>query len=160
TLDMNDCSFQSDEDVNVAIMSEGDGICGPAGCFIPLDAKSDSGWTRSSGRIHLPPVVCQKISGNQMFGAGAVGVAFSKVTDDCKLKTEGIPTCGPWSSTGGSTYVPDDTSPVAIATGQDHPVNIAVDQFNVYWTSSGTFGMADGSIKGVAITGGTPTNIA
>jgi hypothetical protein len=45
---------------------------------------------------------------------------------------------------------------VALATGQDHPVGLALNGVRVYWTNRGSFGAADAELKSVSKDGGTP----
>jgi hypothetical protein len=77
--------------VNVALIVPpgAGGICAPDACLIPLSAESDSGWRNQVGRIQLPPAVCRDVLGKR-----GTGVA---VTTSCPPRTEGTPTCGPWS---------------------------------------------------------------
>lgn len=149
------CAASVGGDVNIAIQTQGDGICGPAGCFIPLDANSEAGWTRTDeSTIKLPQGFCDKLATGEI-----VGVAAAPVTDACPLKDETLPTCGPWSNTGGETAPPGVTEPVALAVGQDHPSGLASNGTTLYWTNRGTFGASDSTLKGVDIEGGTPANI-
>jgi hypothetical protein len=74
----------------------GDGICGPSGCFIPLDANSPTGYQVNGDRVQLPKKICQLLSAPQGNGSSRPTVVFSD--NGCNSKTEGVPTCGPWSS--------------------------------------------------------------
>lgn len=136
--------------VNVAIRTEGDGICGVNGCLVPLDGNSDAGWKESGGAIHLPLALCKRLGDGT---AAAVAVSTA-----CATKTASLPTCGPWSSAGGS-HAPAGNAPLTLAAAQDHPVAIAVDSVQVYWLSSGVFGMSSGVLKSAPLKGGTPTKI-
>jgi len=149
------CSASVAGDVNVAIQTQGDGICGPSGCFIPLDANSDAGWRRTDeSTIALPQGLCDKLATGEI-----VGIATAPVGGACPLKDETIPTCGPWSNTGGETEPPGVSEPVALATGQDHPGGLATDGTKLFWTNRGSFGASDSTLRGVLIEGGTPTTI-
>jgi hypothetical protein len=83
--------------INVALMFPpgGDGICGPNGCFIPLDANSPTGYQVNGDRVELPRKVCELLSAPQANGSLRPTVVFS--SSGCNSKTESIPTCGPWS---------------------------------------------------------------
>ena len=142
---------KTEGDVNVAIRSETAGICGAAGCFVPIDAKSDLGWQpdASSGKLKLPYAVCQRIKDKKASGVSTSGT--------CPLKTDGIPTCGPWSSAGASQPAPEKLGPVALSSGQIQPVSIAVAGNNVYWTVAGPYTAAEGVVKSVPIGGGSAT---
>ena len=144
-VDMTTCSITPIGKVNVALRVESAGICGPSGCFVPLDANSDGGWQPGpNGTILLPAAICSKTP----LPAGPVtGVSVSGVTSACALKTESLPTCGPWSSSGKSPPPPSATTPVPFVTNQNHPVSLAVAGGNVYWTSSGTSTTAAGAVK-------------
>jgi hypothetical protein len=73
----------------------GDGICGPSGCFIPLDANSPTGYQVNGDRVQLPKKVCELLNAPQANGSARPTVVFS--SSGCTSKTESIPTCGPWS---------------------------------------------------------------
>ena len=138
---------------NIALRTEGDGFCGPDGCFIPLDAESDIGWREISGsdgpRIQLPAAVCTHLGGK------VLGVATST---KCAAKSERTPTCGAWSQ-AGKWSAPNPAAPVTLAAGQGHPSSIAIDGNRVYWTNAGTEA-ANGSVKSVSREGGAPFEIA
>ena len=83
----------------------------------------------------------------------------------CPKKTESIPICGPWSAVGAPP--PAATAPIAIAAGQQSPASLAIDEgaHMIYWTARGAFndqGAPDGtgSVKAVALAGGTPVTLA
>jgi hypothetical protein len=163
-VDGDDCTIKAGENVNVALRVASDGICGPAGCFVPLDANSAVGWMPAGNRVELPKALCGPTG--QIEKGKVLGVVTSPVTDTCPLKTESIPTCGPWSSTG-SPPPPSDDVPVALITGQNHPVGLGVDRDNVYWTNAGTpldgTGPApepDGAVRSISISGGSPLDLA
>jgi hypothetical protein len=50
--------------------------------------------------------------------------------------------------------------PITLASGQDGPRGIAVDQFNVYWANQGSGDGPDGSVMAVPLAGGATTTIA
>jgi hypothetical protein len=148
-VDSSDCSFASSEPVNVALLVQSAGECGPHGCFVALDAESDSGWTSklTPGRITLPKAVCDRIA------SGLVGaVLTAKPTKACPLKAEGIPACGPWSPVGKP--VDHSSAPVALASHQSHPVSLALGGGSVYWTSAGASETPTGAVKRASVDGG------
>ena len=148
-----DCSVQAEGATNVALRTEGDGICGMAGCFIPLDEGDPEGFTEIVGssprRLRVPSILCE------MEGR-VLGVALSA---RCAPKTSALPTCGPWSSSGNNDP-PSPSIPVTLAAGQLHPTSIALSGGYAYWTNAGVPTKADGSVKRVPTSGGTPFLIA
>jgi hypothetical protein len=154
-LDMTTCSLPPEKDVNVALQTEGVGICGPAGCFVTLDANSPNGWQLGAGgRIDLPPAVCKQITMGLI-----VDVVTTPVTTECGQKNTALPTCGPWSS--AKHPPPAYVGPLAIAGGQARPVAVAVDSLgDLYWINAGLTGGTDGTVKGVGPSGGAPTQLA
>ena len=145
------CTIAAKSDVNVAIRVEAAGICGPAGCFVPLDAESEFGWkTSSEGVLQLPASVCERIEQGK-----AAGVSIAATTESCKQKTEGLPACGPWSSAGTAPPAPGSVTPVALVANQNHPVSIAVAGTFAYWTNAADAGMASGAVKRMPISGGS-----
>jgi hypothetical protein len=54
------------------------------------------------------------------------------------------------------------SSAVTLATGQNNPLNVAVDDVNVYWTNHGfsANGFRDGAVVKVAVGGGNPVTLA
>jgi len=87
------------ESLNVGIfVRPGGDICSDNGCVIPLDFGDSSGWTLSNDTIRLPQAVCD------LANRGKVDVMVSY---GCNSKVEGVPTCGPWSSTGASSPTAD-----------------------------------------------------
>lgn len=155
------CAFVlAGSDASIALQTEGDGICGPAGCFIPLDAGSASGWTdNGDGTATFPQAVCDKLA-----AAAIVGVASATITEGCPQKDETLPTCGPWSNTGAEPEPSGVSEPIALATGQNHPQGLIVDEAlgTIYWTNRGSFSaegipLEDGSLRGLPIDGGSPT---
>ena len=152
-VNLADCTIPTSGDVNVAIRVDTAGICGAAGCFVPLDAKSEFGWKDgASGTIQLPKAVCERITAGK-----ASGVSTSSATSACPLKTNGIPTCGPWSSSGKAPTDPSELAPMTVIANQRRPVSLAVGGGSVYWTLSGQADVADGAVKKIAITGGETT---
>ncbi|MFO0761345.1 MAG: hypothetical protein U0359_33010 [Byssovorax sp.] len=148
-VDTASCTIPAADKVNIALQTEGDGICGKVGCFIALDAESPTGFTTNKdGSITLPTAVCDKITSGTI-----VNVVTAKVTPQCRRKTSSLPTCGPWSS---ATNNPAPTvGPVALAGGQSRPVSLALTDGGVYWTSGGV-SAADGAIKLISDLGGKP----
>jgi sugar lactone lactonase YvrE len=149
-LDLTSCTIPPTPGVNVALQTEGEGICGAVGCFVALDAQSATGFvTAEDGTITLPPAVCEKIATGTI-----VNVVTAPVSSRCAQKTSSLPTCGPWSSAANN---PEPTiAPVALAGGQSRPVSLVLGQDGVYWTSGGAAGN-DGTIKSVSLAGGAPT---
>jgi hypothetical protein len=153
-VSLSDCTFDAPAgSLNVAVQTEGDGICGSSGCLVPLDqSDKGAGWSSSGGKVHLPTKVCELLQNGK-----AVGVSVSTA---CATKTFATPTCGPWSSVG-SAYAPAEGELTVLAAGQEHPVAIAVANGQVYWTTSGLLssggGDPVGKLKSTSPSGGTPT---
>lgn len=143
-------------DINVALLTETAGMCGPDGCLVPLDAQTKAGWSRSKtdpGTIELPAEVCRQL------GKKVRGVMIAPLKPGCPLKEVRTPTCGPWSSVG-STPSAIDASPIAHASGQHNPSSLALTTTEVLWTSRGLFnGMmtqeSDGAVKSAPLKPGT-----
>lgn len=155
-VDLASCTIAPSGSVNVAIRVQSAGICGPAGCFVVLDAESDAGWkTGPGGEIQLPTAVCDRI-----MSGDAAGVSISGVSAACAQKTAGLPTCGPWSSAGQLPASPGVDTPLAVAANQDHPTSIAVAGGNIYWTSAGVSDKTTGAVKRVPVSGGNITPLA
>lgn len=159
------CQAQAEvsDNINVALRTQGAGICGKSGCFVALNADSDTGWKPgSSGKILLPPKVCEKAAQGEI--VGVVTAPVEKET--CQKKQLSVPTCGPWSAVGGGDPKPPDPKlPAVIASGQSNPLSLFVARGNVYWTSRGTFDdqgtpKPDGAVKAAPIAGGQPKVIA
>jgi hypothetical protein len=138
--------------VNFAVRSEGDGVCGPGGCFVPLDHSADEGWIEQGTIAKLPSVICKRI-----LDGTAKGVA---VTTTCGTKTTSLPTCGPWSASGGNKGKPAKDAPVTLAASQNRPIALAMDDKFVYWAEAGTYLGSDGAVKRVSRKGGAPTVLA
>lgn len=154
-IDPDACTFTANDDVNVALTSESDGLCGTSGCFVALDAGSELGWTRlADGTIQLPASACPP-------GPRAgLGVRTAPVGDGCPLKTVALPTCGPWSSAGPEPDPSRPPEPVVLAAWQDSPVALALDDTQVYWINQGTSGGVDGAVRSIARAGGAPITLA
>jgi hypothetical protein len=150
-----DCTIDAGADMNVAIRVSSAGICGAEGCFVPLDGKSDSGWkTGESGKIQLPAAVCQRIKDGK-----AAGVSIVASSSACPLKTDALPTCGPWSSAGKAPPEPAKVGPVMLAGGQVQPWSIAVAAKSVYWTIAGSFDDRNGFVRSIPVEGGSPSEV-
>ena len=150
-VDLDACTIAAKSDVNVAIRVEAAGICGGAGCFVPLDAESEFGWTTASeGVLQLPVSVCERIQSGK-----AAGVSVAATSDACKQKTDGLPACGPWSSAGTAPPTPGSLTPVALVANQNHPVSLAVAGGFVYWTNAGDAASPTGALKRMPASGGT-----
>lgn len=148
-LDLATCSIPGAKNINVALQTEGEGICGPVGCFVTLDADSDEGWKLGDdGRIRLPKAVCDQIKSGKI-----VNVVTQPVGSACAGKTTSLPTCGPWSS--AEKNAPPYTGPTALAGGQPLPVSVAIGDKGLYWTNAGLTG-AQGALKLIGALGGAP----
>jgi hypothetical protein len=148
------CSIANVSDVNIALQTEGLGICGSVGCFVTLDANDPvNGWSvrKSDGRIVLPSAVCTQLASHQI-----INVVTEPTTASCAMKQASLPTCGPWSAAAKNhaSY----TGPLALAGGQAGPVAVALQGGNIYWTNGGVAG-AGSSLKSVAPAGGTPATV-
>lgn len=148
-----DCTVLAEGATNVALQTEGDGICGETGCFVPLDAGDPEGFIEIEGssprRLRLPSIVCE-MEGRML------GVALSS---HCAPKSIALPVCGPWSVSGNNA-APDPSIPVTLAAGQHHPTSLVLAEGYVFWTNAGDQGAANGSVKRVPTSGGTPFRIA
>jgi hypothetical protein len=155
------CRAAGGGDINVALSTQGPGMCGKSGCFVALDAESDSGWkVGDPGFITLPPAVCAQVAIGKLVGVVTAPVGA------CPQKRVSLPTCGPWSSSGdGQFTMPKPDDPMLLAPGQISPVSLAVAPGTLFWTNSGTFdesgeSRGDGTVKRVALTGGQPGLVA
>lgn len=155
-LDSSDCSFKPsahESTLNVALGVEGEGICGPAGCFVTLDAHSDEGWQpREDGSIALSPKVCEKIEKGEI-----ASVVVSSLTSTCPQKSLKLPTCGPWSTAAQSSkpYL----GPRALAGGQLRPDSFAILRNRAYFiTSKGD--ETNNALKSVSLEGGKVETIS
>lgn len=148
-VDMATCTIPGAAGINVALQTEGQGICGPVGCFVTLDAESDEGWKLGEdGRIVLPKAVCDQITSGKI-----VNVVTQIIPPTCAEKTADLPTCGPWSS--AKNQPPPYTGPTALAGAQPLPVALARSDDGVVWTNAGLMG-AEGALKSIGIAGGVP----
>ncbi|WP_433935996.1 hypothetical protein AB3662_14900 [Sorangium cellulosum] len=146
-------------DVNVALLTQGGGICGESACFVPLDADSDAGFQVEAGNVlRLPVEVCRRAQQGKL-----AGIAIAPAGEGmCRKKGTDLPTCGPWSASGGGQYTePDASAPIPVAVAQVHPVSLRVTAGGVAWISGTTFdeaGMArqDGEVKVAPRDGGEP----
>jgi hypothetical protein len=156
------CKAAATGDINIALRTQGGGICGPSGCFVALDAGGPSGWTAgNAGEIVLPVGVCVKAVAGEVVGLVTAPVG----TDTCQKKQSSLPTCGPWSASGNDGSVPDPKQPTLVAPGQTNPVALAIADNKIIWTSRGTFAKdgtpnSDGSVKIVPFEGGQPLTVA
>ena len=164
-VNMKDCTITAGNDVNVGLVTQGGGSCGASGCFVPLDAESDAGWQPdTNGALRLPSAVCDKLATHAIGGVVTAPAGKSP----CARKAASLPICGAFSSAG--TYVaPSTTAPVVVASGQQNPVSLALEETSsashVYWTTRGTFDkdsnpQADGAVKRVETTGDEAVTIA
>ncbi|MFS8067211.1 MAG: TolB family protein [Byssovorax sp.] len=159
------CRITAGNDVNVALVTQGAGMCGASGCFVPLDAESDSGWQPGpDGTLQLPPAVCEKLNVGAVTGVVTAPAAKSP----CARKRGALPICGPFSSSGKYTPL-NPSTPVVVASGQQNPVSLVVaettTESRVYWTTRGTFDTSnnpksDGTVKRAQITGEQAVEIA
>lgn len=150
-----ECLIKSTADVNVAIRADTAGICGATGCYVPLDAKSDLGWQPSGENLKLPYAVCARIKSKQASGVSTVAASTA-----CPLKTDSIPTCGPWSSAGKAPPAAADVGPITLAANQAKPVALAVFGASVYWTVAGDYDQPTGLVMQVPVDGGGKTLVA
>jgi hypothetical protein len=90
-----------------------------------------------------------------------LGVAVS--TSCAAQKTERTPICGLRTLTAGFQE-PDTPEPITLAAGQRHPMAIAADGANIYWTNAGKAAGggadADGEVKRAPLGGGSPVVLA
>jgi len=96
TVDPASCAFAADGALNVALRTEGDGMCGDAGCLVALDAESSAGFRQSGSQVLLPPAVCEQVMTGKISA-----VVTAPAGTSCPQKTVGLPTCGPWAAVGG-----------------------------------------------------------
>ncbi len=154
-VNLDDCTITRTGDVNVGIRVESAGICGPAGCFIPLDAESEFGWkSGENDTIILPVAVCDRIK-----SGSAAGVSIASTSSSCMLKTDAFPACGPWCSAGKHPPKPGTVLPVSLVANQPHPVALEVAGGFVYWTNRGDFDAPTGAVKRMPVGGGTTTTL-
>ncbi|WP_437591160.1 hypothetical protein [Sorangium sp. So ce1000] len=157
-VDLASCTVAVDASVNLALATESDGVCGPSGCFVALDAESALGWQAADGPAgarRLPKAVCDRIASGEN-----LAVVTAPVTGACSLKTESLPACGRWSSVGPATAPPGTSEPVAIAALQQRPAGLALDGERVYWTNLGSLTAADGELRAAPRSGGPRVTLA
>jgi hypothetical protein len=155
------CQAKMGGDRNLAIETQGAGICTKTRCFVALDAESDTGWKSGpDGTIVLPARVCELALSGEIVGLASAALD----TAACPKKDPSLPTCGPWSSAGKSTPLAAK-EPVVIASGQVNPLALALTADQVFWIDRGTFDAtgkprSDGSVKATSISGGQPHTLA
>ncbi|WP_437970726.1 hypothetical protein WMF04_16175 [Sorangium sp. So ce260] len=168
--DPSDCVASAPSgDVNVALLTQGGGICGESACFVPLDAESEAGFRVEEGNVlRLPPEVCKRAAEGKLAGIAIAlaeagpGVGAGASAGTCRKKGMDLPTCGPWSASGGGAYTgPDASAPIPVAVAQVHPVSLRVAAGGVAWISGTTFdddgtALADGELKTAPQGGGEP----
>lgn len=164
TLDTKACSFAVPKSIgidnlNLALGVESDGICNGRGCFVTLDAGTDTGWKVNDGqtKILLPKGICQNLT-DKMLGSGlkVLQIVQAETSASCPQKTESYQSCGPWSAV--ESPPPPKPLAVAIAGAQDHPISVALVETEsggfAYWTNSG-----GNTIKGASLNGGPLVSI-
>ncbi len=164
-VDDGPCRITAANDDNIALVTQGAGMCGASGCFVPLDAESDSGWQPGpDGTLKLPPAVCEKLKSGAVTGVVRAPAGKSP----CARKQGALPICGPFSSSGRYTPL-SPSAPVVVASGQQNPVSLVVAETTaesrVYWTTRGTFDASknpnsDGTVKRAQVTGEQAVEIA
>jgi hypothetical protein len=151
-VDRKTCTLPPVSGVNIALQTQGAGICGPIGCFVTLDADDPEGWTvGAGGRIVLPPAVCTQIGTGQV-----VNVVTEPISAACGAKKLSLPTCGAWS--GAPLNPAPYVGPLALSGGQARPAALALLAGKLFWTDIGVAG-ATGALKSVSPAGGTPASI-
>ncbi|MFT3776535.1 MAG: hypothetical protein QM820_65170 [Minicystis sp.] len=149
-LDVTSCTIPNADNINVALQTEGEGICGPVGCFVTLDADSPEGWkVGADGRIALPKGVCEQVMSGRI-----VNVVTTAIGAGCGQKSVRLPTCGPWSA--AEIQPPPYAGATALAGGQPLPVALALGGNGVVWSNAGLPG-AEGAVKSVGLSGGVPS---
>ena len=137
-IDQESCTLAAEglaDDINVALVTETEGMCNGDGCFVALNAGAASGWTRlEDGRIQLPLGACQPEPA--LGRLPVLDAAVVEVKAGCPRKTITLPTCGPWSASGDIDD-PDARTPLALASGQAGPSAILVAGDALVWTNSG-----------------------
>jgi hypothetical protein len=164
TFDIKTCSFPlpasiPPADLNLALGVESDGICNGRGCFIVLDAGSDTGWKLddSHSKVLLPQGVCDNLQGMSPSSLKVLQIVQASTGDGCPQKSSAYPTCGPWSAVQSSAAAAN--LPVSVAGAQDHPISVAVlgapGAAAAFWTNSG-----DSSIRHTSLDGGSTQSYA
>jgi hypothetical protein len=162
-IDKGSCSFPVPaalgvEQLNLALGVESDGICNGRGCFVVLDAKSDTGWKISDDgtKIVLPQGVCDNLDAEIPSGLKVLQLVRASTSDMCPQKESRYPTCGPWSAVEPAE--PPAPVPTSIAGAQDQPLSIALVSTGTgtfaFWTNAG-----NNSIKGASLAGGPLVSI-
>ncbi|MEZ4294334.1 MAG: hypothetical protein R3B70_05110 [Polyangiaceae bacterium] len=157
-FDLDTCTFPvpagiSADKLNLALGVESDGICNGRGCFVVLDANSDTGWKINEGgtKVILPLGVCDNLKSNDPSGLKVLQIVQAATGDGCPQKDFTYPTCGPWSAVQPAE--PPEPIPTSIAGAQDHPISVALLSTQTgtfaYWTNNG-----NNSIKGASLEGG------
>ena len=135
-VDTSDCSVPKPANagagINVAMIRKPGvpGICSPEACYVPLDEDPTEGWIDGGDKILLPPAVCNRLTAPATPNLSILGVV---VTTSCATKTSATPTCGPWSSVGGS----EGTFEAGVPAGFDAGPNT---DFVGTWTADGLTG--------------------
>lgn len=149
-------------DINVALLTQGGGICGDTACFVPLDSGSDAGFRVEGASLTLPPAVCARAAEGTLLGLAVTAAGEGT----CQQKGAGLPPCGAWSTAGAGVYTePDRAQPLPIALGLRRPAELSLSGSWAYWTEPGSFDadgnpQPDGAVRGVRLEGGEPVAIA
>lgn len=162
-LDLENCTFPvpasiGAQSLNLALGVESDGICNGRGCFVVLDAESDTGWkvNEEGNTVLLPKGVCDNLKAEIPSGLKVLQIVQAPTNDKCPQKDFTYPTCGPWSAVEPAE--PPEPAPTSIAGAQDHPISIAFlstgSSTFAYWTNNG-----NNSIKGASLGGGPLVSI-
>jgi hypothetical protein len=151
-----------DPNVNVALLTQGGGICGASACFVPLDVGSAGGFRVEGASIRLPPAVCERTAQGKLLGLAVTAAGEGT----CQQKGSGLPLCGAWSSAGAGVYTePDRALPLPIALGLKRPAELSLSGAWATWIEPGSFDangnpQADGAVRAVPLEGGEPLSIA
>lgn len=162
-LDLAACTFPVPASIgaanlNLALGVESDGICNGRGCFVVLDAESDTGWkiNEDGNTVILPKGVCDNLNAEIPSGLKVLQIVQATTNGGCPQKNFTYPTCGPWSAVEPAT--PPEPVPTSIAGAQDHPISIAFLSTETstfaFWTNNG-----NNSIKGASLNGGPLVSI-
>lgn len=158
SIDLASCTFPvpasiGAQSLNLALGVESDGICNGRGCFVVLDANSDTGWKldEAGTTVILPKGVCDNLAADIPSGLKVLQIVQASTGDGCPQKDFSYPTCGPWSAVEPAE--PPVPVPTSIAGAQDHPISVALAATDVgtytFWTNNG-----NNSIKGTSLDGG------
>lgn len=162
-LDLASCSFPvpvsiGAANLNLALGVESDGICNSRGCFVVLDAESDTGWKLNDegNTILLPKGVCDNLQADVDSSLKVLQIVQAATRSGCPQKDLSYPTCGPWSAVEQAE--PPAAAPTSIAGAQDHPISVSFLSTETgtfaYWTNNG-----NNSIKGASLGGGPLVSI-